>query len=213
MTEAVAIATTGVVYTSIHGLRQLHYPSIWSFGHDTSCLFNCQGPGALHEKQMAVYECTRRGDGMICSVMRCESICRSPILADNREVLEHRYGAKQHLVHTMWGTHKVDLERGMLMQRPMLDITCSNRYQVQAQVDKVKSCFMQSARDNIVELFDLHCFESNAEYLELIDSLLVDNKYLFLVAKHVEGGVCIPNPVQRESTAANKWPPSTLLPG
>jgi len=30
-------------------------------------------------------------------------------------------------------------------------------YQVRAQVDKVKSHFTQSARDNIAELYDLHC--------------------------------------------------------
>jgi len=101
----------------------------------------------------------------------------------------------------------------MLKQRPTLDITLSNRYQVRAQVDNVKSHFIQSARDNIAELYDLHCFESNAEHLEFIDSLLADNKYLFPVAEHVEGGVRGPNPTQRVSKAANKWPASTLLPG
>ena len=68
----------------------------------------------------------------------------------------------------------------MLKQWPMLDITRSNRYQVQAQVDKVKSHFIPSARDNIAELYDLHCFESAAERLEFIDSRLADNKYLFM---------------------------------
>jgi len=94
-----------------------------------------------------------------------------------------------------------------------LDITLSNRYQVRAQVDKVKFHFIQSARDNIAELYDLHRFESNAEHLEFIDSLLADNKYLFPVAERVEGGVRGPNPTQRVSKAANKWPASTLLPG
>jgi len=86
----------------------------------------------------------------------------------------------------------------------MLDITCSNRYQVQAQVDQVKSHFIHPARDNLAELYDLHRFESAAERLEFIDSLLADTKYLFPMAEHVEGGVCGPNPTQRESKAANK---------
>jgi len=108
--------------------------------------------------------------------------------------------------------HKGDLERGMLKQRPRLDITRSNGYQVRAQVDKVKSHSIQSARDNIAELYDLHHFESDAERLEFIDSLLADNMYLFPLAEHVEGGVRGPNPMQRVSKAANKWPAFTLLP-
>jgi hypothetical protein len=101
----------------------------------------------------------------------------------------------------------------MLKQRPTLDITRSNWYQVRAQVDKVKSHFIQSARDNIAELYDLHRFESTAERLEFIDSLLADNKYLFPIAERVEGGVRGPNATQRESKAANEWLASTLLPG
>jgi hypothetical protein len=100
----------------------------------------------------------------------------------------------------------------MLKQQPTLDITRSNWYQVRAQVDKVKSHFIQSARDNIAELYDLHCFESTAERLEFIQSLLADNKYFFPIAKRVEGGVHSPNPTQRESKAANEWLASTLLP-
>jgi hypothetical protein len=92
----------------------------------------------------------------------------------------------------------------VLKQRPTLDITRSNWYQVRAQVDKVKSQCIQSARDNIVELYDLHHFESTAERLEFIDSLLADNKYLFPIADHVEGGVRGPNPAQRESKDANE---------
>jgi len=72
---------------------------------------------------------------------------------------------------------------------------------------------MQSARDNIAELYDLHRFESAAERLEFIDSLLADNQYLFPVAERVEGGVRGPYPTQRESIANNEWPASTLLPG
>ena len=52
----------------------------------------------------------------------------------------------------------------MLKQQLMLDITHSNQYQVQAQVNKVKSHFIQSARDNIAELYDLHRIESDAEH-------------------------------------------------
>jgi hypothetical protein len=101
----------------------------------------------------------------------------------------------------------------MLKQRPTLDITRSNWYQVRAQVDKVKSHFIQSARENIAELYDLHGIESAAERLEFIDSLLADNKYLFPIAERVEGGVRGPNATQRESKAANEWLASTLLPG
>jgi hypothetical protein len=85
----------------------------------------------------------------------------------------------------------------MLKQRPMLDITRSNRYQVHAQVDKIKSHFIQSARDNIAELCDLHLLESAAERFEFIDSLLADNNYRFLVAESVESGVHGPKPTQR----------------
>jgi len=101
----------------------------------------------------------------------------------------------------------------MLNQRPTVDITRSNRYQVRTQVNKVKSHFIQSVRDNIAELSDLHRFESTAERLEFIDSLLADNKYLFPVAERVEDGVRGPNPAQRESKADNEWLASTLLPG
>jgi len=101
----------------------------------------------------------------------------------------------------------------MLKQWPTLDITRSTRYQVRAQADKVKSLFIQSARDNIAELYDLHCFESAAERLEFIDSILADNKYLYPVAERVEGGVRGPNPTQRQSKADNQWPASTSLPG
>jgi hypothetical protein len=48
--------------------------------------------------------------------------------------------------------------------------------------------------------------------LEFIDSLLADNKYVFHIAEHVEGGVRGPNPTQRELKAANEWLVSTLLP-
>jgi len=101
----------------------------------------------------------------------------------------------------------------MLKQRPTLYITRSNWYQVRAQVNKVKSHFIQSARDNIAELSDIHRFESTAEHLEFIDSLLADNKYRFPIAERVEGGVCGPNATQRESKAADEWLASTLLPG
>jgi hypothetical protein len=47
-------------------------------------------------------------------------------------------------------------------------------------------------------LYDVHRFEPAAERLEFIDSLLADNKYLFPVPEHVDGGVRGPNP-SRES--------------
>jgi len=101
----------------------------------------------------------------------------------------------------------------MLKQQPTWDITHSNWYQVRAQADKVKSHFIQSARDSVAEHYNLHHFESDAEHLEFIDSLLADNKYLVPVAKHVEGGGHGPNPTQRELKATNEWPATTLLPG
>jgi len=101
----------------------------------------------------------------------------------------------------------------MLNQRPTVDITRSNRYQVHTQVNKVKSHFIQSARDTIAELYDLHRIESAAECLEFIDSLVADNKNLFPVAEPVEGGVCGPKPTQRESKANNEWLASTVLAG
>ena len=95
----------------------------------------------------------------------------------------------------------------------MLDITRSNWYKVRAQFDKVKSHFIRSARENIAELYDLHRFESTAESLEFIDSLLADNNCLCRIAEHVEGGVRGRNPSQTESKAAHEWLASTLLPG
>jgi len=84
----------------------------------------------------------------------------------------------------------------MLNQRPTVDNACPNRYQVRAQVDRVKSHFIQTATDNIAELNDFHCFESATARLEFIDSLLADNKYLFPVAECMEGHVRGPNTTQ-----------------
>ena len=152
---------------------------------------------------MAVFECKRLGDRKLCSAMHFESISWSPTLADNRDVLEHRYAAKQHLMNSSWGAYKGYLERGMLKQRPRLDITRSKQYQVWAQVSKVTSHSIQSVRHNTAQLYDLHRFESAAAHLEFIDSLLADNKYLFPVAERIEGGVHCANPTERESKAAN----------
>jgi len=101
----------------------------------------------------------------------------------------------------------------MLNQRPTVEITRSNQYQVRAQVDNVKSHLILTGRDNEAQLYDLHHFESSAEHLEFIDSLLADNKYLIPIAEHVAGGVHGPNPTQRESQAANTWLASSSLPG
>jgi hypothetical protein len=101
----------------------------------------------------------------------------------------------------------------MLKQWPTLDITHSNRYQVPAQINKVKSHCIQSARDNRADHYDLHRFESAAERLEFIDSLLADNKCLFPIPERMESGVRGSNPTQIESKAANERQASTLLPG
>jgi len=77
----------------------------------------------------------------------------------------------------------------------------------------VRSYFIQLARHNIAELYDLHHFESDAEHLEFIDFILADNKDLFPVADCVEGGVHRPNPMVRESKAASELPVSTLHSG
>ena len=82
-----------------------------------------------------------------------------------------------------------------------MDITRLNRYQVRAQVDMDKSHLIQWAGDTLWVLNDLHRFESDAEHLESIDSLLADNTYRFRVAEHGEGGARIPNPMQRELKA------------
>jgi len=101
----------------------------------------------------------------------------------------------------------------MLKEPPTLDTIRSNWYQVRVQVDKVKSHFIQSAGDKIAELYDLHWFESAAERLEFIESLLADIKYLFLIAEPVEAVVRGPNPTLREWKAGNEWLASTSLPG
>jgi hypothetical protein len=100
----------------------------------------------------------------------------------------------------------------MLNQAPMVDITYSDQYQVRAPVNKVKSHFIQSARNNIAERDDRNHCESATEHLEFIDSLLAVNKYLFRVAEDVEGGVRGPNTTQRELKADNEWVVSTVLP-
>jgi hypothetical protein len=85
----------------------------------------------------------------------------------------------------------------MLKQWPTLDITCSNWDHVWAQVDQVKSHLIQSVKDNIAKYYDIHRFEFAAECLEFIDSLQGDNKYLFPLAEHGEGGVRGRNPMYR----------------
>jgi len=160
----VAIATAGGDYTSNNRLQQPQHPSIRSLRRDASWICSGETPGALDVKRTAVHECKRRGDGKLHNAMRCESIRWRSTLADNREVLEHRYAAKQHLVHSIWGAHKQDLERGMLKQRPAVEITCSNCYQFRAPVNKVKSCFIRSATDSIADLDDLQRFESAVEH-------------------------------------------------
>jgi len=119
-TEAVAIATSGGVYTLINDLRQSHHPSIWLLRHHASCITNQPTPGTLHPEQTAFSDCKQFGDGKLCNVMRCKSMGWSPTLADNRDVPEHCYAAKQHLFHSIWGMQKGNVERGMLNQWPTL---------------------------------------------------------------------------------------------
>jgi hypothetical protein len=91
----------------------------------------------------------------------------------------------------------------------MVDITRSNWYLVRADVVKVQSHFVESVRDNIAEIYDLHRFESAIEHFEFIDCPLVDNKNLFSVLEHVEGGLRSQNPTQRESKADHECLAST----
>ena len=114
-------------------------------------------------EQTAVYGGKQLGDGKLWNATSCKSISWSPALADNRDVLEHCYAAKQPLVNSFQGMYKEHVEIGMLKQRPMLDITGTKWCQVQAHVNKVKSHFIQSAREYIAKLHDLHYFESAPE--------------------------------------------------
>jgi hypothetical protein len=75
---------------------------------------------------------------------------------------------------------------------------------VQAQVDKVKSHFIQQALDNIPDLYDIHNLESNTELLELIHFQVAGNEYLFPSAECVGGGVHGPNIMQHKLKAANE---------
>jgi len=211
--EGVVIVTAGGVCTLISGLWQWLSPLIWALRYDASCIWNGQTLGALCMDQNAGYMCKRRAGSKLWNATCCESISCSTTLEDNLVVLEHRYVAKQYLIHNLRGTHKRDLGRGMLKQWPTLDMTLSNRYQVQVQLDKVESHFIESVRDNIAVLYILHLFKSDAEHLKFVNPLLADNQYRFTSPEPVEGGKRSPNMMQRESKAGNTWPASTLFPG
>jgi hypothetical protein len=99
--------------------------------------------------------------------------------------------------------HKVHLERGMLKQQPKLNITGSNKFQVQAQVGQVKSHVIQAAQVIIAELDDHHHFEFDAERLKSIPSLREDNKYHSPVTERRKGGDRRANATHRASIAAN----------
>jgi len=170
------------VYPSINSFRQCQHPSIWSLRHDTSGVCKGQTPGAQQEQQTAVCECQRMGDIKVYNTTQFKSIVWSTTLTHNRDVLEHRYAAKQHFVHCMWGVHKEKPEWGLRKQLPTVNITCSGQHQVRPQVNKARSHFIQLAEENIAELYDLPRIESATERLEFIDSLLADNKYLISVA-------------------------------
>jgi len=144
--------------------------------------------------------------------MMCwERICWRPTLGNNRDALEVHNPAKQHMVHCIWGIHKGDLERGMLKRWTMLEITHSNCYHVRTLVDEVNFHFIQITRDNIAECTDVHSFESEAQHLEMIDSLLSDNKNCFRSAERIEDGACSSNTAQIESNAANKCQASSWI--
>ena len=68
------IANAGGVDTSVSDLQLLQHPSIWSLGHDASCVFTRPTPGALHVEQTADYDSKRHGDGKLCNATRCERI-------------------------------------------------------------------------------------------------------------------------------------------
>jgi len=95
------MANVGGVYTSISGLWLSQHPSIWSLRHDASCICNGQTPVALRVEQTALYQCKGLGDGKFCNATRCKSISCNPTLVDNRDVLEHRTTAKEHLVKSI----------------------------------------------------------------------------------------------------------------
>jgi hypothetical protein len=99
--------------------------------------------------------------------------------------------------------HKVHLERGMLKQQLKLNITGSNKFQVQVQVGQVKSHVIQVAQVIIAELDDHHHFEFDAEHLKSIHSLQEDNMYLSTVAERRKGGDRRANATHRASIAAN----------
>ena len=94
-----------------------------------------------------------------------------------------------------------------------MDISCSNQYHIRAQVNKVQTHFIQSARGNIAKLNNLHRFGSDAECWEFLHSSLAYDDYLFPVAERVEGGVCGPSPTQRKQKAGNQWAESTGFSG
>jgi hypothetical protein len=85
-------------------------------------------------EQMAVYKCKQLGDDKVYNATCCDSIYGSPTLAHIREVQECHNAVKQHLVNSICGMQKGDLEVSMLKQRTTVDITLLNRYQVPAQL-------------------------------------------------------------------------------
>jgi len=182
----------------MNGIRQLQHPSMRSLRQIASWFCNRQIPDVLHVEQTAMYVCMQLRDGKLCDVMNCTLNCWNPTLADNREVLEHHYAAKHHLVHGIWGTHKEDLVRGMLIQWPPVYIRCTNWYPIRAQVNMFKSQSFPSAQGKIAEYNDVHCSESDADHLEFMHSRQVDNQYISPAAENVDVVYTVHN-VGRES--------------
>jgi len=75
----------------------------------------------------------------------------------------------------------------------MSDITHSNQYSVRPQVGTVITHRIQSASENITELGNFHCIDSDTVCLIYNDSLPADNQYHFPLADFVGGGMCSPN--------------------
>jgi len=172
--DAVVNVNADSVCTTISRFQQSLHQSVWSLSYSVSCMCKGKNPGALQVEKMADGEWKQLGGGQLSNMTHCKSICWCPKLPDDREVLNHCYAAK-HIVQSIGGIHKGDLGKGMLKQHPTLDITPSNQYQLRAQVDKFITHYIQSARDNLAVLYDLHDFKSDAEQLEVIDGLLADN--------------------------------------
>jgi len=120
--------------------------------------------------------------------MHYEITSWSPTLADDRDVLEHSSAEKEHLVHSIRGTQKADFEGTMLNHTPKLDSSCSNQYQVWAQLDNVKSHLILSPRDIIAVLYNLKPLWIGCRAFGIHWFPSADNRYYYPVA---DGGKAV----------------------